>query len=454
MAASFEELLTKAISEITPTDSEREKEKQVLEEILLLLRGIIRKINPAVSPITVGSMAKGTDLRGDKDFDIFIRFPEGTLREKLEADGLKIGKAFFEHVHSRPELSYAEHPYVKGKYKGFDVEIVPCYRLSPNQSIISAVDRTPLHTEYVLAELAKKPKMRDEIRLLKRFMKANGLYGAHAAVEGFSGYLCELLVIKYGSFLSVLDETSKWKKHEHLAIGRAGGKKFPDAPLVFIDPVDEERNVAAAVSVEKLAGIIYLSEAFLDDPNAKFFYTKGTKLMTQKEFYYKLRVRGTELVCVRFNAPRLVEDTLVPQLAKTLRTLTHECWHAGFRIIKKAHWTDGVEAAFVIEFEVWDLPRVMKKSGPFFDSKVADMRGFIEANSDIAMSQLYLEGDQWAIDVERKQMRAVDFVKSCLKDPKGFGKDLRGVKKFNIHVNAQISKMKNPEFWKFMDTFW
>jgi len=134
--------------------------------------------------------------------------------------------------------------------------------------------------------------------------------------------------------------------------------------------------------------------------------------------------------------------------------LVTECEHAGFRILKKAHWTDGLEAVFLLEFEIWELPRVVKKSGPFFDSKVADMRGFIEANKPIAMSQLYLEGDQWAIDVERSHMRALEFVKACLKDPKGFGKDLRGVKKFEVLVNAELSKIRKNDFWVFMEGFW
>jgi len=457
--ASFDKLLKKVISEITPTPQERQDEERITEEIILLLKQIIRPINAQVDPIMVGSLAKGTDLRGDKDFDMFIRFPENTLREKLEADGLRIGKAFFERAGSRPELSYAEHPYVKGKYKGYDVEIVPCYRLIGPRAIISAVDRTPLHTEYVVSELGKKPKLRGEIRLLKRFMKAQGLYGAHAAVEGFSGYLCELLIIKYGSFLEVLREAAKWKKHEHLEIGKSGKpaeneRKFPEAPLTFIDPVDEGRNVAAAVSIGKLAKFIYSAETFLRGPNEGFFRIWEQPPMTQGVFHKKMQQRGTQLVAVRFRTPHLVEDTLVPQLAKSLRHLYVECERAGFRVLKKGHWTDGLEAVLLLEFEVWQLPKVMKKSGPFFDSKVADMRGFIEANTPRAMSLLYLEADQWAMDVKREHVNAMEFVKSYLKDPKGFGKDVRDVRKFDVLVGKKIEKIAKRAFWEFMAGFW
>ncbi len=449
-------ILKDILSSITPTEKEKEKEQNIIREIITILNAVIQKTNPKVIPVMVGSIAKGTDLRGDKDFDIFIQFPRDTSRDLLEEQGLLIGRNFFELVRSEPEISYAEHPYVKGKYHGFSVEIVPCYKLDGVRGkILSAVDRTPLHTKFVVGELEKNPALRGEIRLMKRFMKANGLYGAHAAVEGFSGYLCELLVIHYGSFLKVLRAASGWKKHEHLSIGRSSGRKrFANAPLVFVDPVDENRNVAAAVSVEKLARFVYLSRAFLAYPSHEFFKEKKTEIMSRREFYNNIKHRGTELVCIRFHPQKLVEDTLIPQLAKSLRALAAECERAGFRILKKGHWTDGKEAAFLFEFEVWELPRVTKKIGPFFDSKVADIQGFIESNRSRAVSQPYLEDGQWCIDVEREHRHADDFIRTYLRNPQGFGKNLRDIKTFEVMVNAQIAKIKDPDFWRFMSRFW
>jgi len=447
-------ILGQVLRDITPTDKDRVTEKELINEILTILKAVTNGIYPTAQPIIVGSMAKGTDLRGDKDIDMFIQFPKETLREELEAKGLAIGKKFFELANSRPELSYAEHPYVKGKYHGFTVEIVPCYKMEPGDSIMSAVDRSPLHTEFVVGELGKQPHLRGEIRLLKRLLKAQGLYGAHAAVEGFSGYLCELLVIKYGSLMDVLKAASKWKRKEYLSLTETPTKEFPDASLVFIDPVDSDRNVAAAVSTEKLAGMIYLSEEFLLQPSKDFFYAPELKAMSKKQFYSKLTKRGTELICVHFFAPLLVEDTLIPQIDKSLSALVHECNRAGFQVLKSGHWTDGKEVFLLLELEVWELPRVMKKTGPFFDSKVADMRSFVESNKDCAMSGLYLEGDQWCIDVEREHRHAEDLVKDYLQDPKSFGRNLREVRKFSVNVSAQIAKIKKQGFWEFMSEFW
>jgi tRNA nucleotidyltransferase (CCA-adding enzyme) len=461
MAASPKDaspMLKKVLLDITPSEKERSLETQVYGEIISILKKVIQNINPKVEPMIVGSMAKGTDLAGDKDFDIFIRFPESTSRDDLENQGLAIGKAFFSQAKIKWELSYAEHPYVKGRYLGSSVEIVPCYKLSGKLSsekpIISSVDRTPLHTEFVLSELKKDPRRAGDIRLLKKFMKAQGLYGAHAAVEGFSGYLCELLVIKYGSFMGVIKAASEWKKDEYLTLAKKQGKSFPEAPLVFIDPVDEGRNVAAAMSVAKLAKFIYAAELFLSKPDKKFFYAKGREKMNEKEFKDKLKERGTKLICIRFKPPQLVEDTLVPQLAKSLKAISHECSHAGFRVLKKGYWTDKSEAALLLELEVWQLPNVMKKPGPFFDSKVADMEGFVEGNKKRAMSGLYLEEEMWAIDVPREFTTAEALIKSYLKDPKAFGKDLREVRKFGVLASNELIKIKSPLFWVYMGGFW
>jgi tRNA nucleotidyltransferase (CCA-adding enzyme) len=285
-------------------------------------------------------------------------------------------------------------------------------------------------------------------------MKGNNIYGAHAAVEGFSGYLCELLVIKYGSFIETLKAVTKWTKHEHISFSvNKGMKKFLDAPLIFIDPVDENRNVAAAVSVEKMASLLYLAEAFIKAPKKDFFYSEPQAPMSKKAFYKRLKVRGTELVCVHFKNPKLVEDTLIPQLAKSLKNLENECEHAGFRILKKGTWTDGKESAFLLELEVSELPRVLKKSGPFFDSKVADLQGFIESNKLKAISKPYLEGDHWAIDVEREFRHADDLIRTYIKNPIGFGKNLRDVKSFDIKTNSDIQGIKNEDFWCYMSMF-
>ena len=144
----------------------------------------------------VGSAARGTWLSGTHDIDVFISFPEETPRKDLETLGMAIAREvakLAEHAEDR----HAEHPYLNIIYKGFDVDLVPCFRVASASRIKSAVDRTPFHNDFI------KPRIKgceDEVLLLKQFMRGGGVYGSELRTQGFSGYLTELLVIHYGSF--------------------------------------------------------------------------------------------------------------------------------------------------------------------------------------------------------------------------------------------------------------
>ncbi|MBN2517760.1 MAG: CCA tRNA nucleotidyltransferase, partial [Candidatus Altiarchaeota archaeon] len=331
----------------------------------------------------------------------------------------------------------------------------PCYHIGGGGKIQSAVDRSPLHTTFVIDELRKRPSLKDEVRLLKRFMKVAGVYGANAAVEGFSGYLCELMVIKYGSFIDVLKAASAWKNGQVLSLdGRTGEGKFPEAPLVFIDPVDPDRNVAAAVSLDIMGRFSSISKEFLRNPSKDFFFGKRRVVMGMREFYNKLKIRQSELVCIHFNVPKLLEDTLIPQLEKSLKALEKECEKGGFRVLKADKWTDGKEAAFVMEFDVWQLPKIERRIGPSFDSRQEDIEGFISKNLKHAFSKPYIKEGRWTIDARREHLEVKDLIAVFLKNPLGFGKNLRDVRGFKLYCNAGIKKVSNPDFWGFMTQFW
>ena len=85
----MKEILNKVLARIVPTEEEHRREVELVEKITTRLREY------KVSPVLVGSNAKNTDLRGDKDIDIFIRFPVNTSRRRLEERGLEIGKDLF-----------------------------------------------------------------------------------------------------------------------------------------------------------------------------------------------------------------------------------------------------------------------------------------------------------------------------------------------------------------------
>ena len=94
--------------------------------------------------------------------------------------------------------------------------------------------------------------MKDDIRILKCFLNANEMYGAEIAKQGFSGYVCEALVYYLGSFENVLKKMANLQKNE--MIGESP-RKF-DSPVVIIDPIDRNRNLGAAISMDNVTNFI------------------------------------------------------------------------------------------------------------------------------------------------------------------------------------------------------
>ena len=125
-----------------------------------------------------------------------------------------------------------------------------------------------------------------EVRLLKKFMQGIDVYGAEIKVGGFSGYLCELLIMKYGSFAQTIGAFARYNQRVVIDIeGFYADREnelsllFPE-PLVIVDPVDKGRNVASAVQPQKLYTFIGASRAFLKKPTEDFFYPPKPKVLS------------------------------------------------------------------------------------------------------------------------------------------------------------------------------
>ncbi len=382
-----EEILEK----IRPAQEEREKVQQIIEECTEELRKRIeeRKIEAEVS--LQGSMAKDTWISGDRNVDIFVIFSDKYTRDELKKYGLEIGKI------SKHEIAYAEHPYVRNFLDGYEVDVVPAYKFK--EGIRSSVDRTPLHTEYVLTHLKDK----DQVRLLKKFLKSIGVYGSDLKVQGISGYLCELLVIKYGGFSKVLEAASSWKVNESLFLEEVPSKEFSE-PLVFVDPVDSERNVAAVLSLENFTRLVYFAREFMNGPEISYFYREPEKYT---------RIEGTQLYRIDFEV-KLIDDILFPQLRKTCDHLvkiveTHE-----FKVFNTAVFDAGI----LLELSVFELPPFTKHMGPPITEK-EHCEKFVEKYKKVGFQK-----DKIYAVVKRKYTRVEDLLQALLKSREGFGKDL------------------------------
>jgi tRNA nucleotidyltransferase (CCA-adding enzyme) len=344
-------VLERVLDLVTPDDEEIKRAKKAEEKLKERLE------NLGVEYKFVGSYARNTWLKGSLEIDVFLLFPEEMPREVLEREGLEIGKAVLDEY----EIRYAEHPYVHGIVEGVEVDVVPCYKLKTAEKIKSAVDRTPFHHEWLKERVKGKE---GDIRLLKGFLKANGIYGAEYKVRGFSGYLCELLIVFYGSFENLVKNAVKWTRRTVIDIGKGEvrrGKSF-----FVVDPVDEKRNVAANLSIDNLAKFVHLCNVFLENPSEKFFKEGKRSYPTFEELMQEMERRGTAIFGVEFERPDIIEDNLYPQLERASRKIAEFLERQNFMPLRHTFFA-GSRCYLLFECQVRELSSIERRIGPPFE---------------------------------------------------------------------------------------
>jgi tRNA nucleotidyltransferase (CCA-adding enzyme) len=310
--------------------------------------------------MVVGSIARHTWLRGDRDLDVFMLFDPALPREELELQGLALARSIAEAYTDKFHEKYAEHPYINANIDEVDVDLVPCYKVDSATKIQSAVDRTPFHTRYITDKING---LIDDVLLLKRFTKAGGIYGSDQMTEGFSGYLCELLILHYGGFTPLLEAAAGWTQHLIIDIEHHAAKEF-DESLVVIDPVDPRRNVAAAVSLDKMAGFVELARGYLESPSDEFFATPPDRCILKQELAAIIRQRKTFVHAIVFSTPPYIPEVVVPQLKRSLLSVRELLERNGFTVHHAHYDMQPEQCMFLFELLIGELPAVRRHAGP------------------------------------------------------------------------------------------
>jgi tRNA nucleotidyltransferase (CCA-adding enzyme) len=347
--------------------------------------------------MVVGSIARHTWVHGDRDLDVFMLFDPSLPREELELQGLALARSIAGAYTDKFHEKYAEHPYINANIEDVDVDLVPCYNVDSATKIQSAVDRTPFHTRYITDKING---LIDDVLLLKRFTKAGGIYGSDQMTEGFSGYLCELLILYYGGFTPLLEAAAGWRPHIIIDIEHHAAKAF-DEPLVVIDPVDPRRNVAAAVSLDKMAGFLELARGYLESPSDEFFSNPPERSILKKELATVIRQRKTFVYAIVFATPPYIPEVVVPQLKRSLRSVCELLERSGF-FVHHAHYDMQPERCmFLFELLVKELPSVRRHAGPPLWNRVnADK--FREKHLAEQTAGPYIDEGRYEIEVPRE----------------------------------------------------
>lgn len=420
----YQKILQNVLKKVKPKLSEEKKLNSLAQKTLELTKERARKYN--AKAILAGSITRNTWLPGKLEFDVFVLFPKDLPENKLEEYGLVIGKEVIKQLKGKFSIEYAQHPYVSGIVQGVDIDIVPCYEVESAEKIKSAVDRTPFHVRYIEKNLPLA--LSDEVRLLKQFLTANKIYGADAKTQGFSGYVCELLTIRYGGFLEVLKAVTNWKPGEIIDLENYYKKEdypqlrrnFKNNPLTLIDPTDKNRNTASALSVENFLKFKKLAKEFLDKPSEKHFFERKLVPITNRELIQKISERKTELLLIKFTPPKVVPDILWPQLrrfAERLQEILEETKYE-FKVLRRDVYSNEKDLAIVLlEMEVFHLPHIQKRVGPsVFDFN--DSQRFLEKYKNPSVGP-FVENVNWVVETKRKFITAHGKLMDSLKKNAG-----------------------------------
>jgi tRNA nucleotidyltransferase (CCA-adding enzyme) len=456
-------LLDSVASRVTPGQQERDfmdgLASKLTEKVGKILSGSGFKADVSVQ----GSVAKDTWLHREGDLDIFASLPTDLERGEWEDRVLPVlRKGLSEY--SLLER-YAEHPYLEFETNKVRVNVVPCYNVKQG-NWKSATDRTPFHTTYMREHL--NDQLKREVRILKKFMKGVGVYGAEIRVGGFSGMLVETITLRYGSFVKILESAMTWRTGSVIEVEPSGReeeqlrRKF-DSPLIVVDPVDPNRNLAAAVRTDKLWEFVAIARQFTSVPAFSYFYPGRPRQRSRKQLLRRLSQSQSDYVVVVFPHSHVVLDILWAQLYSLEKSLVGLAERHEFQVLRSGVWGDAEKiSGIILVVESAQLPESQIHLGPPVERK-QESEMFLERHVKArdTLSGPWISGNRWMVEKRRPFQSLPQLIVAAAKDPKlGLAVPAQLEQCFRKKVRMLqnektlfLSKM--PEFaetlWRFMD---
>ena len=325
-----------------------------------------------------GSTAKGTNLANDYDVDIFVRFsPEyddKTLSDRLQ----KILKSVFKKL----ERVHGSRDYFHVQLGKFLFEFIPVQHITSWQEARNVTDMSPLHVEYVAKHIEEKPELAGDIRLTKQFCKAAKIYGAESYIGGFSGHVVDLLNIYYGGFRQLLTAAAKWPAkviidpehhHDNPMVALNDAKVY--APLVIVDPIQPDRNSAAAVTELAFKRLKDAAKAYLAAQQEEFFIIHP---LDTKSFKATHKDATIHVITLMPQAGK--KDVVGAKCFKVYQHLTEHLLKAGFTIIESKWEFTPKKATLLFAVPKTLLPAEEEWVGPPI-ARTADVARFQQAHN-------------------------------------------------------------------------
>ncbi|HGJ66181.1 TPA: hypothetical protein ENS27_12495, partial [bacterium] len=370
---------------------------------------VVDKINNSIKTLGIdaecvkgGSIAKNTFLKHDHDVDLFVKFsPEYPDMQLSEILYNILRKTFPRQSIQRV---HGSRDYFQFRLGGLDYEIIPVINIhiSNLHESRNITDFSPLHVEWTGKKIKERPELADEIRVAKQFCKANNVYGAESYINGFSGHIMDILVIHYGSFLSLVEKfatiTDVSAKNPIIIdteklldnpLNQLNKSKI--TPLIIIDPIQPNRNAAAALSREKLLIFVDACKKFIDSPSEDFFRIKKFNIR-EKILEMKKSLKNAKIIILKVSTIDGSKDIVGTKVYKVYEYMMRQLELNEFKILDSAWNFDYLKKRAVIlyAFERQKLSDFVEKKGPPLNAKI-DVKKFLEKheNTKINGNRIY-----------------------------------------------------------------
>ncbi|MGB8448368.1 MAG: CCA tRNA nucleotidyltransferase [Nitrososphaeraceae archaeon] len=405
----IDQVVSKALILCEPQSKDSMKLHKIAQHVTDLIDKSITTIDDdRILGLSVGgSYAKGTWLTEDNDIDFFVKINPNVNKREFEQLGTTIGLSALRKY--RPYLRYSDHPYVEAKIQKVRINIVPCYQVNRGQWK-SAADRSPFHTIFMTENLDEN--MKGQVRILKRFLKSIGIYGSQLSVGGFSGYVTEILILRYRSFIEAINLVANMNRDKQLiALNEPDSQYLPsfNSSIIIIDPIDPRRNLGAAISVESLGKFILAARSLIQNPSIGYFNS------TENKFDIRVLEKvKPNLLIVEFKIRKRSPDVIWGQLKRSLTALSKQLSISGFNAFGNTCITDENEyAAFVFLVEFTTLPSFTLNVGPEVFRK-RDTETFIERKMN-KLTPFWINGNMRVVTIsERNNLSAKEYLSELL----------------------------------------
>jgi len=289
-------------------------------------------------------------------------------------------------------------------------------------------------------------RLRLEARLLKKFVKSAKVYGAEVKIQGFSGYVCEVLTLRFGSFVNTLQAIAKLKPTEVISLEEYD-KQFVasfDSEMIILDPVDSTRNLGTAISSRNVGKLVFQSRRFLAEPKLSYFLPQKPKSVSLNSQSRQLISR---ILIVTFRSEKRSPDILWGQLRRSASSISDKLTRMGFQVLRTSAASDEENnSAFLFLLADDKLGRLFVREGPEYFREEEVKKYYDKNRSKALVTWIGSEGRLESVfERDSQLMNVTSALKSILSKSNIDSIGLSDEIKTEIGRSYKITKSKVPK---------